>query len=118
MGHLQDHLVKAILPSGPRSSKKQTVGQAPSIMRTLEPRRLCRVLIPSFLAFVLISSPGCRLTSPRAGNGALVHPRQDIAATLNQFRLRMRALVHPMCGELEQAADAIPACVSLAWTHH
>jgi len=32
---------------------------------------------------------------------------QTQVANQNQVRLRMRALVQPMCGELEQAADAI-----------
>jgi hypothetical protein len=38
-----------------------------------------------------------------------VHPQQDITVTQNQARLRMRALVDPMCGAIEQTADAIIA---------
>jgi hypothetical protein len=38
-----------------------------------------------------------------------VHAQKDVAVTANQLRLRMRSLVGPMSGEIEQAADRIIA---------
>ena len=56
---------------------------------------------------LLASSVGCAV--------AMRHPKIDsraeteVAANANQVRLRMRSLVGPMCGEIEQAADQIAA---------
>ncbi len=38
-----------------------------------------------------------------------VHSQKDVAATYNQIRLRLRSMVGPACGEIEQAADQIIA---------
>ena len=35
--------------------------------------------------------------------------RKNVAANVNQVRLRMRSLVGPMCGEIERTADQIAA---------
>jgi len=61
------------------------------------------------IAALLVTGIGCRMALPERPIEAQVHPQQDIAVTQNQVRLRMRALVDPMCGEIEQAADAIIA---------
>src|SRR5262245_10532445 len=58
------------------------------------------------LLFVLIAC-GCRSLTPHAKVEREVHPPEDIAATYNQVRLRMRSLVGPMCGEIEETADDI-----------
>jgi hypothetical protein len=60
-------------------------------------------------AAVLIGGAGCRLSLPERKIDIRAHPPKDAVATQNQVRLRMRSLVDPMCGELEQAADAIIA---------
>ena len=61
------------------------------------------------LGAVVASGLGCRMTMPERKIEAKIHPQKDIAANQNKVRLRMRALVEPMCAELEQAADAIIA---------
>jgi hypothetical protein len=38
-----------------------------------------------------------------------VHSQQDVSATYNQIRLRLRSMVGPACSEIEQAADQIIA---------
>jgi len=60
-------------------------------------RRSSQVLLPVFVA-----------ASERIIE-AKVHTQQDSTVTQNQVRLRMRAMVDPMCGAVEQAADAIIA---------
>jgi hypothetical protein len=58
-------------------------------------------------AAVLVTGPGCRATRPRHQEGTAEHGQKQTAANQNQVRLRMRALVDPMCGQIEQVADAI-----------
>jgi len=63
-----------------------------------------------FLAVALAATAaGCRFATPEAKTRAGKPMHEVMALTPNQLRLRMRALVGPMCGEIEQAADAIVA---------
>jgi hypothetical protein len=64
---------------------------------------------PVLVAALLVTSTGCRMALPERTIEAKVHPRQDFTVTQNQVRLRMRALVDPMGGAIEQTADAIIA---------
>src|SRR5262245_25272876 len=52
---------------------------------------------------------GCTFAVPERKLESAVHAQKDVAVTPNQLRLRMRALVGPMSGEIEQAADHIIA---------
>ena len=72
-------------------------------------RRGSPMLLPVLVAALLMTGTGCRMALSERKIEARVHTQQDIAVTQNQVRLRMRALVDPMCGEIEQAADAIIA---------
>ena len=60
-------------------------------------------------AALLIAETGCRLSLPERNIDIRTHPPKDVAATQDQVRLRMRSLVDPMCGEIEQAAEGIIA---------
>jgi hypothetical protein len=72
-------------------------------------RRGSQVLLPVFVAALLVTGTGCRMALSERTIEAKVHTQQDITVTQNQVRLRMRAMVDPMCGAIEQAADAIIA---------
>lgn len=68
-----------------------------------------RDLTTAFCFFVSLTGAGCTFAAPERKLESTVHAQQDVAVTPNQLRLRMRSLVGPMCGELEQAADQIIA---------
>ena len=65
--------------------------------------------VPALVALLLAT--GCRISvNPRDPFiGEAVHSDSDIAANIQQIRLRMRSLVDPMSGEIETAADRILA---------
>jgi hypothetical protein len=64
-------------------------------------------------ACALILSTGCvKIRKKQPTGSATAHPPQDISAKPNQIRLRMRSLVEPFAGEIEQTADAIAAGTS------
>ena len=46
---------------------------------------------------------------PEANIESQIHPSKDFSASYLQVRLRMRSLVGPMCGEIQQTADQIIA---------
>jgi hypothetical protein len=73
--------------------------------------QLTRGVFVALLALALtIAASGCRFAARvRKTESATGHAQKDIAVTQNQIRLRMRGLVGPMCGEIEQAADRIGA---------
>jgi hypothetical protein len=85
--------------------------------RTLHARsRLERLSLPLLSSAILLGAlvlcgSGCVFIGGKHKTKAekQVQGQKDIAASPNQVRLRMRSLVDPMCGELEQAADAISA---------
>jgi hypothetical protein len=56
-----------------------------------------------------VAATGCHFAPREVKTPTGGHPQKDIALTLNQIRLRTRALVGPICGEIEQAADGIVA---------
>jgi hypothetical protein len=67
----------------------------------LKTRTLFGALLLGFLA------TGCRFAMPERKMKESVHASKDVAATYNQVRLRVRAMVGPACGEIEQTADQI-----------
>jgi len=52
---------------------------------------------------------GCRFTMPEPKTRAPVLAQKDVAANYHQIRLRLRSMVGPACGQIEQAADQIIA---------
>lgn len=50
---------------------------------------------------------GCHVSQAPLKTGA--QPSEDVAVSRNQLRLRMRSLVQPMSGQIEQSADTIIA---------
>jgi hypothetical protein len=69
-----------------------------------------REFLIALLAVALVAAAtGCKLAVPQRRVQTTGHPKEDVALTLNQIRLRMRAMVGPMCGEIEQTADLIAA---------
>ena len=77
-----------------------------------------RTTRPLYVALIatcaFIVSTSCSLSiRKKAPTGAgTAHAASDIALKPNQIRLRMRSLVEPFAGEIEQAADAIVAGTS------
>src|SRR5262249_39309164 len=70
---------------------------------------MMRTLTTAFCLFVSLTEAGCTFAIRERKLDSTVHAQKDVAVTPNQLRLRMRSLVGPMCGELEQAADQIIA---------
>ena len=63
-----------------------------------------------FLTLLLVIVAGCKLSSgPHSQTEEKIHAERDLAVNQNQIRLRMRSLVGPMCGQMEQSADSIIA---------
>jgi hypothetical protein len=79
-----------------------------SALRSLSCHRL-GLLIPCIL---MMAGAGCRITAPRPDMEATVHAREDVAATPQQIRLRMRALVEPLSGVIIESADQISAATT------
>ena len=65
-------------------------------------------VVSAALILLLTTGAGCS-GLPRSETRGRAEAMKNVAANYNQVRLRMRALVYPMCGELEQAADEIIA---------
>lgn len=65
-----------------------------------------QILLGALLCLVV---GGCSFAMPKAKMKASLHAQEDVAANYNQIRLRLRAMVGPACGEIEQAADQIIA---------
>ena len=59
------------------------------------------------LVATVVHVTGCAEAQPREKTDTVV--KQSLAVNHEQMRLRMRGLVEPMCGQLEQSADAIVA---------
>jgi hypothetical protein len=74
-----------------------------SVTKKLMPPALVGVLL------LAVMTGGCSFAMPEHKMNASVHTQKDVAATYNQIRLRLRAMVGPACGEIEQAADQIIA---------
>jgi hypothetical protein len=65
------------------------------------------VVLLSLLTALSVSAAGCLAAQPRSKSGEEI--QKKLAVTENQVRLRLRSLVGPMCGQVEQSADAIIA---------
>jgi hypothetical protein len=63
------------------------------------------------IACALISTTSCsfKIRKKQSTGTVAAHPPEDIAVSPNQIRLRMRSLVEPFSGEIEQSADTISA---------
>ena len=72
-------------------------------------RNYGRVICFLILVMLVVIGPGCRIAAPQRKVEAEIHSERDITANRNAIRLRMRALVDPLCGEIEQSADGIIA---------
>jgi hypothetical protein len=70
-------------------------------------RRRLLTLALSALILTTGCSLGIRKKTPTGP--AAAHSSQDLAVSANQIRLRMRSLVEPFAGEIEQTADTITA---------
>jgi hypothetical protein len=71
-----------------------------------------RLLTLSVLALTLSTSCSIGIRKKQPSGATTAHPAQDLAVTPNQIRLRMRSLVEPFAGEIEQTADTISAGTS------
>lgn len=69
-----------------------------------------RSVFAVLIVVIWSSVVGCEMTQTRQATEkeAPIRP-DDVKVTTEQFRLRIRSLVGPMCGQIEQAADAIIA---------
>ena len=72
-------------------------------------RRVGAICLFALAAVVLVTGAGCRMAMRETKVEPKVHAQKDIAASQDQVRLRMRGLVGPMSGEIEQTADSIIA---------
>ena len=63
-------------------------------------------------AFILLTSCSVNIRKKVPPSSTAAHPAEDLAVSANQIRLRMRSLVEPFAGEIEQAADTIAAGTS------
>ncbi len=52
---------------------------------------------------------GCRSAARQSTSNPRIHAQEDIKVTQEELRVRMRALVGPMCAQIEQSADSIIA---------
>lgn len=59
------------------------------------------------LLLLAVVASGCRFAMPERKMKASVHAQKDVSASYNQIRLRIRSMVGPACGEIEQTADQI-----------
>lgn len=71
-----------------------------------------RTLAAAWCALVSLAGAGCTFAVPERKLEPAVHAQKVVAVTPNQLRLRMRALVGPMTGQIEQAADQIIAATT------
>jgi len=79
------------------------------MFRTTRP--LCVALIAT-CAFIVSTSCSLSIRKKAPTGAGTAHAASDIALKPNQIRLRMRSMVEPFAGEIEQAADTIVAGTS------
>jgi hypothetical protein len=75
-------------------------------------RNLSKVLTLQVLLGVLllpVLACGCHFAMPERKMNASLHSQKDVAVTYDQVRLRVRSMVGPACGVIEQTADQIIA---------
>lgn len=68
-----------------------------------------QLLALAILCTLALGVSGCRIAAPKVKSDDKVHANEDIAENREQMRLRARALVQPLCGELVASADQIMA---------
>jgi len=61
----------------------------------------------AILSLLVLAGAGCKITPSASKSENTVHPREDLAATQQQIRLRMRAMVEPVSGAIIESADRI-----------
>jgi len=66
----------------------------------------------AIVSFVAVAGTGCKVAAPHQTIENAVHSRADLAVTEQQVRIRMRALVEPLCGALVESADQIMAATT------
>jgi hypothetical protein len=71
-----------------------------------------RAVFPALLLGVVAC--GCHFAMPERKMNASLHSQKDVAVTYDQVRLRVRSMVGPACGVIEQTADQIIAGTSNA----
>jgi hypothetical protein len=73
-------------------------------------RRIFRAAFASVAVALCVGPGACTATESRRAQEKDASIRtEDIKVSAEQLRLRMRSLVGPMCGQIEQSADAIVA---------
>ena len=65
-----------------------------------------------FLCALVLACAGCRVKAPAVSLEGRVHPVEDISASTQQARLRIRALALPLSGAIVEAADRISAATT------
>ena len=75
-------------------------------------RRLTYALLIGVCAMILSTSCSLGIRKKQPTGPATAHAASDISVKTNQIRLRMRSLVEPFSGEIEQTADTIVAGTS------
>jgi hypothetical protein len=80
------------------------------VIKTRRPLTCAALLIACALS--LFASCSLKITKKAPTGAKTAHSAQDLAVKPNQIRLRMRSLVEPFAGEIEQSADTIVAGTS------
>jgi hypothetical protein len=75
-------------------------------------KRTVQTSVALIVIAALAVSAGCGLKVRKRQTAPALQPKEDIAASPNQIRLRMRSLVDPFAGEIERTADRIVAGTS------
>lgn len=78
-------------------------------MEALHGRATCWRVLCAALFVPILWSGGCEVAGREQVADSSTGAKNDRAVSQNQARLRMRSLVDPMCGQIEEAADAIMA---------
>ena len=61
------------------------------------------------IIFIMVTAAGCTVAPSATKYKHEIHPREDVVATQEQLRLRMRALAEPLSGHVVESADRIIA---------
>jgi hypothetical protein len=69
-------------------------------------------VLAALIALGLLICAGCNVAQPQNRMETNLHAQEDVRVSQEQGRLRMRSLVDPMCGRIEQSADEIIAGTS------
>jgi hypothetical protein len=98
------------MPDAPTTTCRRRHGDNDQAAAPWESRRLRDALSAVVAGVLLFGAPGCKTVARQErATDSRIQDQKDIAASNEQIRLRMRSLVGPLCGEIEQAADRIIA---------